>query len=116
MSHDVEQMARRTTADGKSVILWSDGTLTSGMGWHIKGSSHTARSAYERKKNIEAGWLLMGDVELYDYAEVPKLVNAARKAVRQHHHQPLDFMRRYFKGDRFVRVDRHGAVYKARRR
>lgn len=113
---EVEQMSRRVTADGKSVVLWSDGTITSGMGWHIRGSSRAARSAYERKKNIEAGWLLMGDVDLYDYAEVPKLFDAAKKAVRQHHHPPLEFMRRYFKGDRFVRIDRHGAVYKVKRR
>lgn len=74
-------IGKARTADDKVVSLWSDGLVTSGMNYYIKGIGR-ARSAADRRKDVEAGWLAFGDVELYDFAEVPALVKAARKAVR----------------------------------
>jgi hypothetical protein len=74
-----EVLARRKTADAKDVVLWSDGSLTWGrMGTVIKGSAH-ARTPAQIRDALAAGWLALGDVELYDAAEVPKLMAAARK-------------------------------------
>ena len=74
-------VSKARTSDDKVVHLWSDGLVTSGMNYFIKGIGR-ARSAAERRKDLEAGWIALGDVELYDLSEVPALVKAARKAVR----------------------------------
>jgi len=74
-----EVIGRRKTADDKDVALWSDGTLTWGrLGTAIKGSPH-ARTPVQVEAARRAGWLALGEVELYDATEVPKLIAAARK-------------------------------------
>lgn len=66
-------LARRTTADGCAVLLWSDGDLTTG------GLALIARGL-----PLDTAWLLMGDVCLYALDEVRTLARAARKAARKH--------------------------------
>lgn len=78
-----EIIARRKTADDKAVALWSDGSLTwGGVGTVIKGSANP-RTAAQIEEALAAGWLVMGDVELYDADEVPRLIEVARKAARR---------------------------------
>jgi hypothetical protein len=75
-----EVIGQRKTADDKSVVLWSDGSLTWGrVGTVIKGSPH-AKTPAQVEAALRAGWLVLGDAELYDAAEVPRLIAAARKA------------------------------------
>ena len=74
-----EVIARRSTADGKHVLLWSDGSLTWALGHAIKGSAFP-RTREQSERALRAGWLLLGDVELYDSNEIPTLVKAARWA------------------------------------
>ncbi len=74
-------IARRSTSDGKHVCLWSDGLLTWAMGYFIKGAARP-RTESGRNEALRAGWLVLGDVELYDAAEVPTLVRAARLTVK----------------------------------
>ena len=100
------KVATRETADGKKISLWSDGDVTTCMGWAIKGVGH-ARSRYATRKHLEAGWLAFADLCVYDYAEVGKLIQAARKAVLQHNFEPREYLRRTMAGERFRRV---GAV------
>ncbi len=70
-------VARRSTADGKSVLLWSDGSLTWAHGYVIKGSANP-RSAAGRELALKAGWLIAGEVCLHDADDVPDLIAAAR--------------------------------------
>jgi hypothetical protein len=72
-----EWIAKRQTAQGTTVRLWPDGSLTWGMGHYIEGSPH-ARTPKQIEKALEAGWLVLGEVEIYDDAEVPDLIRAAR--------------------------------------
>ena len=72
-------IARRSTADGKHVCLWSDGLLTWAFGYHIKGAARP-RTQAAREQAFTAAWLVLGDVELYDADEIPTLVKAARWA------------------------------------
>lgn len=75
-------IARRSTADGKHVLLWDDGSLTWGLGLSIRGSAFP-RTREQSEMALRAGWLVLGDVELYDADEVSDLVRAARRvAVR----------------------------------
>lgn len=74
-------IARRQSADDKTVALWSDGAITGGLGIYIKGSP-CARTEAARVEALTAGWLVMGDVCLYDFSEVPSLIAAARKTAR----------------------------------
>lgn len=110
-TNETHEIARRRTADGKTVVLWSDGLITWAMGYMVRGIG-AARSAYETRKNLEAGWMAMGDVDLYEAAEVSALVRAARRAVRQTSLQARDYMRRVAAGAKFRRCGRHGAVVK----
>jgi hypothetical protein len=110
-THEPHEVARRRTLDGKLVALWSDGLVTGQMGWGIRGVG-SARSAFERARDLRAGWLAIEEVGLYDYAEVGALVRAVRRAVRQDSLDPLYYTRRVLAGARFRRCGRHGAVIK----
>jgi len=74
------EIARRTTADGKRVLFWSDGLVTWAMGWRLPGVG-AARDAYGRGRDLRAARVVMGLVELLDAAEVPVAVKAARRSV-----------------------------------
>jgi hypothetical protein len=78
-NHEDHIIARRMTADGKSVLLWSDGSLTWALGHAIRGSAHP-RTTEQRNAALRAGRLVLGDVCLYDASEVSALVSAARWA------------------------------------
>jgi hypothetical protein len=75
-----EVIARRSTFDGKPILLWSDGDLTFSLGRGIpklripRGSSTLA---------LAAGWLVLGEVELYEAAEVAALAKAALESSRR---------------------------------
>jgi len=71
-------MAERTTADGSRLRLWSDGALTGGYGYGFPGVP-IARPRDAGKAEIArtAGWLVLGEAELYHDAEIPKLYAAA---------------------------------------
>lgn len=103
------EIARRRTSDGKTIMFWSDGLVTRAMGFGIKGIG-AARSAYETAKNVEAAWLVADEVELYDVDEVAALVKAARRAVRQNHHDPREFLRATMRGVRYQPI-KGGRVY-----
>lgn len=110
---ETHEVARRTTADGKLVVLWSDGLVTGFLGFRVRGVG-ASRSTYEAGKDMEAGWLMLDEVCLYDFAEVGALVHAARRSVRQRLLPAAEFMRRTLGGERF-RTVRRGAVVVARR-
>lgn len=70
-------VARRSTADGKHVLLWSDGSLTWALGYAIKGSAFP-RTAEQRERALRAGWLVVGEVCIHNADDVSDLVAAAR--------------------------------------
>ncbi len=74
------RMARRLTADGVAVELWSDGPVTGRMGFALSGVPVARPSAAGLSTALAAGWLLMGEVELYDAEEVGGLYEACRWA------------------------------------
>lgn len=74
-------IARRTTLDGRLVLIWSDGLVTFGLGFRVPGVGR-ARYAYRRRLDLRAAWIVAGEVELYEAAAVAGLVEAARRAVR----------------------------------
>jgi hypothetical protein len=73
-------ISRGVTADGKHIILWADGSLTWALGYAIRGAWMKPKPAKQEEAR-RAGWLLLGDAVLYDAAEIPDLVKAARWAV-----------------------------------
>jgi len=72
-------IATRKTAQDTIVHLWPDGSLTWAMGRYIEGSPN-ARTPEQIRKALAAGWLVLGEVEIYDDDEVPALIKAARWA------------------------------------
>jgi len=71
-------IARRTTYDDHSVLLWADGSFTTAFGTRIDGLPFRARSGVDREH-----WLLMGDVGIYERHELPQLWAAARWASKR---------------------------------
>lgn len=82
---EVHRVARRTLADGKAVILWSDGLVTFALGFRIRGIG-TARESWAQEADLRAGWAFMGEAELFTTVEVPKVLKALRAAFRAPFH------------------------------
>ena len=74
-----EVIARRDTFDGKRVYLWSDGSLTWALGYAIRGSANP-RTPAQIDAALRAGWLVLGEVEIVESDDVPRLIEAARWA------------------------------------
>lgn len=82
--HDVEIVARRTTVDSFPVVLWSDGAVTGVFGHALPGVPVTRpRTAESRDSALRAGWLFMGEVELYEKTELPALYAACRQVAKR---------------------------------
>lgn len=78
------EVARRRTADGVSVLLWSDGPVTGRLGYQIEGVPMARpRSAEGRKLALRAGRLLMGEVCIHDAADLGALYEACRWAAKR---------------------------------
>lgn len=75
-------IARRDTTDGHRVYLWSDGSLTRALGVSIRGAWFKP-SESNRQRALRAGWLVLGDVEIYSDEEVSDLARAARWTVER---------------------------------
>lgn len=75
-------IARRNTADGKMVCLWVDGSLTWALGSAVRGA-WMSPPAGRREVALRSGWLVLGELEVYDAAEVPDLARAARWAAER---------------------------------
>lgn len=74
-------IARATTDDGKTLLLFADGMVTFGMGYAIPGIG-ASKDAEVTRANLAAGWWLISDACLYTSAEVSKALKAARKLAR----------------------------------
>ena len=77
-----EIIARRKTSDDKTVSLWNDGSLTWGA-WNVIKGSPSPRTDAQIREALDAGWLVMGEIELYDADDVPRLIEVARKVARR---------------------------------
>ena len=97
-----EIMATRSTFDGKTVQLWTDGSVTFGqLCTYVRGSG-VATSPEGIRANVAACWLLAGEVAIYDADELPKAVKAARRAVRTMPELPLTYFREVMAGRKAV--------------
>jgi hypothetical protein len=75
-------IAWRRTADGREVLLHSTGAVTGATGAVLSGVPVARpRTAEARARDLAAGWLVVGEVELYAAAEVGMLYDVARKLV-----------------------------------
>jgi hypothetical protein len=71
------------TADNKRVCLWSDGMVTGLFGHRLSGiPARRGKDAASVQRNLKAGRLLLGDVELYDVSEIGDLYAAAERAAK----------------------------------
>lgn len=78
------EIARRLTADGVGLVLWSDGALAGVLGFKLRGvPMRQPRTPEARDLALRAGWLLLGEVELWDAEEIGDLYRAAERAARR---------------------------------
>lgn len=76
-------VGRRRTADGVDVYLWSDGAISGSLGYKLPGvPMRRPRTQDGRNAALRAGRLLLGEVELWDVADVPDLYRAAERVAR----------------------------------
>ena len=85
MSQVIESpIAVRTTADGQTVKLWRNGELTGGLGFALPGVPMACpRSEEGRARALSAGWLFMGEVELYEVEELGRLYECAKRVAKR---------------------------------
>lgn len=66
-------VAKRVTADGIGVEIWHDGAVTGRIGQALHGVPIARpRTAESLAVSLAAGWLLAGEVEIYNIDEVPR--------------------------------------------
>lgn len=99
-------IARRKTADGITVQIWSDGAVTCGLNTYVIRGAKTARSI---RLAVRAAWLVANEVEMFDHAELRRLCVTARKAVEQPSLQDRTYLRAVMAGVTFETI-RRGAV------
>jgi hypothetical protein len=99
----VHILTKKKTADDRIVQIWSDGCVTGALGIGVSGVG-ASKSRREQRLDVEAAWLLASEIELYDYAELPKAVQVARRAVRQIVADSRVYFRRTMRGDRLTTV------------
>lgn len=79
----VHVVARRQTADGIAVSMWSDGALGSRFGQALPGVPVARpRSGGAMAVALRVGWLFLGAVELYDLDELPALYRACVRVAK----------------------------------
>ena len=76
----VHVVARRQTADGRVVLVWSDGAVTGWAGMHLVQGP--GRAPHTKRVRREAAALLVDEVALYDWCELAGLVRGAQVAAR----------------------------------
>jgi len=64
-------------ADGKRLELWSDGTMCTAFGFIVRGSPRP-RTEDGIRAAMDAGWLVMGECEIFDFDDIEELIAAAR--------------------------------------
>lgn len=75
-------IARRQTADGIGVVVWSDGAITGRLGSALSGVPVVRpRSADAVATSRAVGWMFADEVCLYDADEAGALLDACRWAV-----------------------------------
>lgn len=102
---DDHVVARRMSADGVHLELWSTGEITGRLGLYPPGLGR-ARS----HSRFRAAALAWDDVCLYDWAEIGALVKAARKALEQVSLPRHVAMRRLMLGERMYPGKRGSTV------
>lgn len=95
---DLHVIAERRTFDGIRVCGWSDGEVTFGLGIYPQGIRRRRTRVYAEQIRD----LVLEEVSLYDAAEVPALIRAAREAVAQASFPPAVYLRRRMAGEKFV--------------
>ena len=78
----VNKMAQRLTNDGFYVFLWDDGVIQ-------------IPNLASRKIGIDAGWMLMDEVCVYDLSEFTKACRVMKAAWKQTKVRPLSYFRHY---------------------
>lgn len=71
-------IGRRRTADNIGVTLWSHGPVLGGFGALPEVPVVRPSTVDAVARELRAGWLLLGEVSLYEFPEVPRLYAAAR--------------------------------------
>lgn len=73
----LHRVGRARTADGVTIVLWSDGDVTDRLGGGFPG---LGRPRANHEAALQGGWAVLRDASLYEAAELPSVVKAARRA------------------------------------
>ncbi len=65
-------ISRNKTSDNKTLQVWSDGDLTQALGYTLKGG---------RLGSVSVASMVAGEACLFDWAEMPSLLKAAKLLV-----------------------------------
>lgn len=86
---EAHKVARRQTIDGHAVILWSDGSITGRLGYQIKDvPCLRPRTESGHDVAMRAGWMLIGECEIYESDEVASLYRSCLRAAKRGDNRP----------------------------
>lgn len=68
-------IARKLTADNKSVLVYGDGDLTGPMGFYFRGA--------RVQKDVSLSLLIAGEACLFDASEMGAVIRAANKLAKK---------------------------------
>lgn len=78
------RVASRRSASGTIVELWSDGPITGALGIGLRGVPISRpKTTRAGERNLRAGWLFLGEVELFEDGELRGLYAACRWAAER---------------------------------
>lgn len=101
-------LAWRRTADGRAVLLHSTGAVTGVDCLPLDGvPAARPRTAEARRRDLAAGWLVVGEAGLYDADELPALYATARRlAARDLGATPGELRAAFAEAEDNARLDR----------
>ena len=93
------EIARRQTADGITVVFWSDGAISGRLGLNL--IARPAATRFQLARVLRANALVADEACLYDWSELRRLVKTARRAFEQVCLPAESYVRRSMAGERF---------------
>jgi hypothetical protein len=109
---EVHPIARRRSADGYSVVIWSDGGISGHLG--LNTIVRPSRGEWATQRALDAAWLFAGECELYEWDELKRLARVARDAVKKRPATAREYVRAAMSGAKFQAIKGGRVVQRAR--
>ena len=78
----LDAIAKAKTFDGTGILFYSDGLVTTSLGYGFGAGTGRAKKTASIKQAVKANQLVAGEISLFDFSEVDLLIRVARDYVK----------------------------------